>query len=78
MKKDFCKLSFVVIFCALFVSMLVLKEKNEMFASFINNESIEVVSDAALPKGTLYGNIEGTRFCCSDGDDDCGAANCPF
>lgn len=46
--------------------------------SMLNKVSVDLVKSKVLAenKGTLYGNKQGTLFCCDDGTNDCSAAPC--
>ena len=41
--------------------------------------NVEALADgeSGNDKGTLYGNEEGTKFCCCPGTNDCSATDCP-
>jgi hypothetical protein len=55
----------------LFVGMISLATTQDVVAQ-------AVLTQEGDDKGTLYGNAEGTKYCCKASDDKkCGAAACP-
>lgn len=47
-----------------------------MFSVQEVNATKMIMIDSGSDKGTLYGNSEGTLFCCRSGTNDCSASSC--
>jgi len=47
-----------------------------LFLFFLTGIISLTKTNASENKGTLYGNSAGTRYCCAEGNNGCGAAPC--
>jgi uncharacterized Rmd1/YagE family protein len=52
------------------------ESQSDLALSDVVLANIEALANERAEPGTLYGNADGTRFCCCPGTNSCAAASC--
>ncbi|MDE6349095.1 MAG: hypothetical protein K2L60_10730 [Bacteroides sp.] len=74
--KKVMKAAFVVAIAAVAGYNIYTNLKSNTVSDLVLANVEALANDENSEKGTLYGNAEGTRYCCCSGTRTCGAATC--
>lgn len=74
--KKVMKAAFVVVIAAVAGYNIYTNLKSNTVSDLVLANVEALANDESSEKGTLYGNAEGTRYCCCSGTRTCGAATC--